>query len=104
MSLKPISRAVALDLAMQVVSEKKLKISRSHINRILRDKTADGKRLRWFWSVPVRNGYGNGLMIVDRDGTFGDMLLTALDKCPPQRSRGNVPRVSEENLLAPGAH
>jgi hypothetical protein len=104
MSLKPISRADAMELAMQILSEKKLKFSKAHINRILRDKTEDGTRLRWFWSVPVRTGGGDGLMIVDRDGTFGDMLMTALDQCPPTRRQGNVPVVSEENLLAPGAH
>ena len=104
MSLKPISRAAAMDLAMEILSKKKLKFSKAHINRILREKTEDGTRLRWFWSVPVRTGCGDAFMIVDRDNTFGDMLMTALDQYPQTRSAGNVPVVSEENLLAPEAH
>lgn len=100
--MKPIPFEKAMDKAEEICRKNKIKVSKEWLKRLLREKTEDGKALRWFWSVPIPTGGRIGCMIVDKDGTFESLLLTALSKKPYVRKAGNIPVVHEENLRPPG--
>lgn len=95
----PLPLETAMNRAVDICLANGIKVSKSHLTRLLRMKNADKTALRFFYSVSVRTGKGNGLMVVDM-GNFEELLLAALDAFP-QKGRGNVPRVTEENLNAP---
>lgn len=98
--LRPIPHSQALQMAVDYCLKHGIETTKQYLTNLLKERNAEGTQLRHFYSVTTHNGKRSGLMLVDVDNTFGKMLAAAM-KASPRRSRGNVPKVTMDNLNPP---